>query len=213
MTPSPVSENRHTVRRLRTRSQLLEAARAVFAKKGVEAAAIADITEAADVGFGSFYNHFASKEILLEVLIRETIERHGAALDELTAPLTDAAEVLAVSVRHTVRMVDQDPVWGGFIVRVGLAHVQLAAGLGHRLRRDLRRGMTEDRFHVPNLNATQVAVGGIVLATMHSRLLGAVGKDAGDLAAEMVLRLLGVSEKEAAQVSRLPLPPLERNPS
>lgn len=34
----------------------------VMAAEGADAATINDITEAADVGFGSFYNHFASKE-------------------------------------------------------------------------------------------------------------------------------------------------------
>ncbi|MGZ5311085.1 MAG: helix-turn-helix domain-containing protein, partial [Solirubrobacterales bacterium] len=49
-------------RRERTRGRLLEAARDLFAEQGVEATTIAAIAERADVGFGSFYNHFESKD-------------------------------------------------------------------------------------------------------------------------------------------------------
>src|SRR5262245_41717180 len=49
-----------------TRNKLIEAAVRVMAVKGVEGTAIGDITEAADVGVGSFYNHFTSKQDIAE---------------------------------------------------------------------------------------------------------------------------------------------------
>jgi len=39
-----------------------------MAERGMEGVAINEITEAADVGFGSFYNHFESKEAIYAVL-------------------------------------------------------------------------------------------------------------------------------------------------
>ena len=51
-------------RRLETRARLVRAARDLMARKGVGATSIQEITDAADVGFGSFYNHFDSKETI-----------------------------------------------------------------------------------------------------------------------------------------------------
>src|SRR5690349_18112328 len=60
----PVREPRGARRRRETRSRLLMAALKLMAEKGMEGVAINEITETGDVGFGSFYNHFESKEAI-----------------------------------------------------------------------------------------------------------------------------------------------------
>ena len=56
--------------RQRTRNRLLRAARSVMGRKGIEATAINDITEEAELSSGSFYNYFTSKEeVAREVFI------------------------------------------------------------------------------------------------------------------------------------------------
>jgi AcrR family transcriptional regulator len=47
--------------------------RTLFARQGVENTRINEITEEADVGFGSFYNHFDSKEAIVEAVVEETV--------------------------------------------------------------------------------------------------------------------------------------------
>lgn len=66
--------DRATRRRLRTRAQLLDAARRLIIDKGYEAVTIADITDAADVGKGTFYLHFSDKEDLTHALVRDGLE-------------------------------------------------------------------------------------------------------------------------------------------
>src|SRR6476661_2837885 len=63
MTTAP---DRRARRREETRARLVEAAKALFARQGVDNTRIQEITDEADVGFGSFYNHFQSKEALIE---------------------------------------------------------------------------------------------------------------------------------------------------
>ncbi|MFI6501259.1 TetR/AcrR family transcriptional regulator [Nonomuraea typhae] len=53
------------------REQLLDAALAVFAAKGVDGASVKDIATAADVTPGLLYRYFDSKEALVETLLRE----------------------------------------------------------------------------------------------------------------------------------------------
>lgn len=194
-------------RRERTREKLVAAAWRVMARKGVDATAIAEITEEADVAFGSFYNHFASKEAIVEAVAALVVERHGAALDRLTATLEDPAEVLAVSVRRTVQMVESDPIWGWFVVRLGLAHATLRAGLGRRAARDLTLGIDAGRFAVDDVPSALLAFGGAVIAMMHGRLDGLTGDGAAERAAGYVLRMLGVPAAEADAIAQRPLPP------
>ena len=65
-------------RKARTRAALIAAARDVIARDGSPSVSIQQITDAADVGFGSFYNHFSSKDELFEAAIAEAFEEHGS---------------------------------------------------------------------------------------------------------------------------------------
>jgi AcrR family transcriptional regulator len=65
------AQGRGARRRARTRVDLLAAARKVFASRGYHEASIAEITELADVGVGTFYLHFHDKEEALTTLIEE----------------------------------------------------------------------------------------------------------------------------------------------
>jgi AcrR family transcriptional regulator len=197
-------------RRLRTRARLIEAARRIVATRGIEATPISEITDEAGVGVGSFYNHFATKEELLEAVISDTFEAHGAALDRIHEGKEDIAEILAQNVRLTVRMVVHDPIWGWFVVRTGLYAPQLQSSLGGRLARDLRRGFDAGRFASYDEHTTVAAIGGALLGVMRSKLAGELPRDADRFLAEELLRLLGLRPREAAEIAGRRLPPVTR---
>ena len=67
-------QNRSTRRRSRTRADLLAAARKVFAKHGYHEASIAEITELADVGVGTFYLHFRDKDDIFTTLLADGMQ-------------------------------------------------------------------------------------------------------------------------------------------
>ena len=79
--------DRHARRRSRTRACLLDAARHVLARLGYQAATVADITRAADVGVGTFYLHFRDKDALLRTLLEEGLEELRAEIGAVVAPL------------------------------------------------------------------------------------------------------------------------------
>jgi TetR/AcrR family transcriptional regulator, transcriptional repressor for nem operon len=54
-----------------TRNAILEAGMKLFNERGFSACSVQDITDAADVPKGSFYNHFKSKEALAAELVTE----------------------------------------------------------------------------------------------------------------------------------------------
>ena len=79
--------NRLERRKQRTRAALIQAAQA-FIAAGKFNVPVLEITQAADVGMGSFYNHFDSKEELFEAAVADVLDTHGALLDQLTARST-----------------------------------------------------------------------------------------------------------------------------
>src|SRR5512132_1696019 len=114
--------DRHARRREPTRTQIIEAAKRLFARQGVDNTRINEITDEADVGFGSFYNHFESKEAIVEAVLAETVAAHGEAIDAVTRDLDDPAEVIAAAHRHFVRRARSDPDWGWLLVRMDVSH-------------------------------------------------------------------------------------------
>ena len=75
--PTPfgnVPRTRGARRRMQTRAKLLAAARQVFAAHGYQDVSVADITEAADVGVGTFYLHFGDKDAVFHTLIEEGLQ-------------------------------------------------------------------------------------------------------------------------------------------
>jgi AcrR family transcriptional regulator len=200
--------SRQDRRKAATRAKLVDATRRVVADKGIDATTIAHITEAADVGFGTFYLHFGSKEEAIEAVGAELAELLGSALDRLTADMKDSAEVLAVSVRHVVGQVDRDEAWAWAVVRLGVTDRLLTTALGGRLLRDLLRGIESGRFDADLHPVAPFAIGGIVQAAMGARLEGMVDADTPEAVAEQVLRLLGLTRRDAKRVASKPLPEL-----
>ncbi|MFD4511284.1 TetR/AcrR family transcriptional regulator [Streptomyces sp. NPDC058457] len=73
----------------RNEDRLLEAAAAAFARQGADAS-VKDIARAAGVGVGTLYRRFPSKELLIEAIYREEVQRLCEAAPDLTAVLPPA---------------------------------------------------------------------------------------------------------------------------
>lgn len=68
----------------RNRRRLLEAAREAFAASGAEAS-LEEIARRADVGIGTLYRHFPTREALLVEVYRHAVEQLAAAAPRLLA--------------------------------------------------------------------------------------------------------------------------------
>jgi AcrR family transcriptional regulator len=193
-------------RREETRSKLIAAAKALFARQGVDNTRINEITEEADVGFGSFYNHFESKEAIVQAVLEQTVAAQGAAIAALTSELDDPAEVIAAAHRHFVRLARTDPDWAWLLIRLDASHHVMLSALGPFARSDVKRGIEAGRLRIADEQTALFATGGALLGVMRAVLDGYATADADVHHAEGVLRLLGLDHREAAEIARRPLP-------
>ena len=100
--------NRQDRRRARTRAELLAAAKRLLASKGFHATKIADIAAAADVGTGTFYLHFPTKEALFADLVRETALRAKDEMDRAKEPYADPRDKARVAIETFFRFADRN---------------------------------------------------------------------------------------------------------
>jgi AcrR family transcriptional regulator len=195
-------------RKAQTRQKLVDAARVMLAEDTAGTASIQDITDAADVGFGSFYNHFSSKAELFEAAVEDVLEETGQLLDRLSTDVDDPAAAFARSVRLAVRLAKTHPEMAKVLVRHGMAYMDSDRGLAPRAVRDIRDGIAAGRFDVVNPQLALAGVAGSLLATLHLSLTEPelVDDAACDQLAEQLLRMLGIPTDEARALASAPLP-------
>ncbi|MGO9725932.1 MAG: TetR/AcrR family transcriptional regulator [Streptosporangiaceae bacterium] len=198
-------------RKARTRQALIDAAVRLIAEGRGDRASIQEITEEADIGFGSFYNHFDTKEQLFQTASEEVLERWGQMIDRASAGISDPAELFAVGLRISGRLGWTHPEIAGFLAGVGLDLLDIPGGLAPRALRDIQAGQASGRFIAAEAEiALSAAAGGLLgLLRMCQRHPERVNETTVDEFAEAVLRLLGVPAPEAARLVALPLPAID----
>ncbi len=201
------SANRRERGKARTRSALVQAAQR-FIRDGQRHVPILEITKAADVGLGSFYNHFESREALFEVAVDEALDALGARLDQLGAGLHDPAEVLAQAFRLTGRLFRQEPALMQVATSAGPGLMEAQRGLVPYTRRDLEAGIRAGRFSAPDLElALGIVVGSaLCLGEILRQQPDRDAASSADRMAAAVLRMLGVPANEADRIASTPLP-------
>jgi len=81
-TPAVRQSGRRERRKVETYERLMRAALKLFAERGLAGTTVEQITEAADVGKGTFFNYFPTKEHVLLAFGDTRIQKIQAALEE-----------------------------------------------------------------------------------------------------------------------------------
>jgi AcrR family transcriptional regulator len=191
-------------RRVRTRAALLHAGRALLAHRDVDALSVDEIVAAADVAKGSFYNHFADKDVFAREICaavrRQAEELVSAANRHVTDPAARLARALCVFVRFAMEHRDSAQVLWRLNSGATIADAPANRGLLEEVERACK---SEDFKHLDVATGVLMIMGTFVISMRHvleERALTPPVIVAGRMA-EMLLRGLGLPAKRARAVS------------
>jgi AcrR family transcriptional regulator len=189
------------------RRRLIAAAIELIAEKGVDGLRLREIADRADIGFGSFYNHFASKEELVEAVVAEYVGSLTQAIIVNATGSADPAETTAVAHRMFVRLAYDDPQLAWVIVHLDRSDALLETASHPHLGAVLARGMETGRFHGIEIDVAISFIVGATIAVMRGILEGRLGADADVGSARTLLRACGLTDAEARELASRELRP------
>lgn len=202
-------EGRVARRQRKNREALVKAASQVMAEKGIDAATMLEIAELADVGAGTIYNYFKSKDELAIAVLEEMMHNLALRIETLTATVNDPAEVYAFGIRTVLDTATTDLNWRQMLYRSEVIADALFRRMGPFAIRDLRRAIDAGRFSVPDpelvWHLTAHAIVGVSLAITTDRM-------SPDIKDEVVIRLLcmtGIGIDTATSLAASPRPDLD----
>lgn len=193
-------------RRARTRRRLLDAGQSLIAERGVAQLRIADITEQAGVALGSFQNHFASKDDLVQAVIIEAVQTLAAQIVE--GPAVEDSEPAAVAIaalRRFVRLAYEDPGFCRLLVNLSHSEEVFVAAIRPYAQTALERAVQAGTFEIEDIDLAVTSTVAGALAVIRRILDGHLGADADIRLARITLLAYGVTPDEATRLSRLPL--------
>ncbi|MDO8422511.1 MAG: TetR/AcrR family transcriptional regulator [Parvibaculum sp.] len=187
-------------KKLRTRAALVDAAIKVVAEKGMEALKITDVTTAADVANGTFYNHFEDKDEILREAAFAIVVEVSQKLDADMAGIEDGPTRVVTATAQFIEIVVDAPDWAA-VVLGGTDHVpQLREDADTYLRADLERGVAQGKFDVEVTSLLVDQILALIAVAMRTQLKGGRDTKVTSQVCESILRLLGVSGAKARKV-------------
>jgi AcrR family transcriptional regulator len=206
---SPKSLSRVERKRRGTRDRIIREAESLMRSRPIDEITIQDITDAADIGHGTFYLHFKSKYEVLIPIVEQEAKRWDEIIQRRMSDTDDPAIVLASSSRYMARVIAADPLWRWFLQHSGVPVDDMRQAIGRFGARDFGRGLVSGRFNVPELTiASSYMLGGFVSGLLAS--FDSTDPDRTiDQMIEMLLRVVGLEPVEARLIANLPLTALD----
>jgi AcrR family transcriptional regulator len=130
--------NRRARRSANIRERLFHAALQLFAERGYQKTTVEDITEAADVGKGTFFNYFPTKEHVLATYGEERVAAMVRALEQAKSGKRPVLAVLQNLITDVAGHSSQSPDLLRSIFAAHLSSAPIRVHLQQRLRRGRR---------------------------------------------------------------------------
>lgn len=204
----PLAEGRVARRQRRNRDALVAAARDIMTEKGVEAATMLEIAERADVGAGTVYNYFRSKDDLAVAVLETLMHDLALRIQAITDTFEDPAQVYAFGIRTVLDTATRDVRWAQMLHRSEVIADAMFRVMGPFAIRDLRLASQAGRFEVSNAElvwrlTTHALIGASLAITS-----GHVPASASDQIIVRLLCMTGIGANAAVELAGRPRPPL-----
>jgi AcrR family transcriptional regulator len=195
-------------RRKRNLEALIRAGQHVMGEKGIDAATMVEIAERADVGAGTVYSYFKSKDELAIAVLERLMYELAIRIEKVTDTFDDPAQVYAFGIRTVIDTATADVRWKQLLYRAEVIADAMFRQMGPFAIRDLQNASRAGRFKVDDATLTwkmaTYAIVGVALAVTTSAMPETVIE-------ECVVRLLcmnGIGRGEARELALRPRPPL-----
>lgn len=211
MTAERVGVGRRERRKARAREKLLTAARQLIAENGVSALRIGDVTDRADLGFGTFYTYFESKEALVEAVVADTLTGLASSIGATAVAASDAARAAADAYRRFLRFATSEPELARLVVELNRADAAFEDSVRPWARETLEHGCASGQFAIEDIELALVSISAAALAAIRAILSGLLepGPETESRGAEMMLRGFGVDPETAHKIAWLELPDID----
>ncbi len=203
-----VEPTRFASKRTKTRLALVTAARELVKERGHEKISIQDITDRADVGLGTFYNYFETKQMVFEAVLDEMRERFNERLSNLRDALTDPATMLAATLQFCFIEALDNEEWHEFVASSGLQGSYLLLQDHEQCLADIQLGTKRGRFKVDNPEFVAGLIQGMARHVTQEIIAGRLPREAIKDTSKYILRMLGLPELAAKALTQTPLPPV-----
>lgn len=201
-------KGRVALRQARNREALVQAGYRVMSKKGIDSATMQEIAKLADVGAGTVYSYFKSKDELAIAVLERLMHDLALRIEAVTNTFADPAQVYAFGVRTVIEAATGDIRWKQLLYRSEVMADAMYRCMGPFAIRDLENATKAGRFKVADAQLTwrmaTHAIVGVSLAATQGHLTD-------DVQQETVVRLLcmtGIGEAEAIDLANRKRPPL-----
>ena len=191
-------------RRARTRAALLDAGRALLASRGVGDLSVDEIVAAADVAKGSFYNHFADKDVFAREIGAAVRRQAEAAVASANAGIDDPAARLARALCVFIRFAIEHRDSAQVLWRLNSGATMADAPVNRGLREEVASlARSEPRAHLDLETGVLLIMGTTVIALRHvleERVVTPPARVATYMASGM-LRALGLPAQRAGRIA------------
>lgn len=113
------------------RNKIISTALSLFASRGFVETTIADIMKEAQLGTGTFYNYFTSKEEILNLFIAEKVKFATNRIDEIMLQDITATQKLLDLFRVVSETFEKDPMLQNFFVQLFKLHYPYQSPANH----------------------------------------------------------------------------------
>ena len=188
-------------KRERTRSALLDATVSVVAAKGMEAAKILDITEAAGLANGTFYNYFDDKESILREAAYGIALAVGRQLDEEMSSIGDAGRRVVTATTRFIEIVVREPDWAHVLLGSAEVMPEMRKDIYRSLRSDIELGVEQGKFDVEVTGFLLDQVASLIGVSIRTQISTGPNAALTRQTCESILRLLGMSPAKARKLA------------
>jgi AcrR family transcriptional regulator len=119
-----------------TRVRLFRCALQLFSERGFPNVTVEDITEAADVGKGTFFNYFASKDHVLGVMAEIQLGK----VAEAVALAADGKQSIQSVLHHLFQRATEEPGRSPDLARALISSFLASAGVRQLIERNMQKG-------------------------------------------------------------------------